>query len=420
MDAATLPLGLSVRHRWALVGLGAVAMALSFLERQTLSVLAPTVCGELGLSNAEYGWASSAFSFAILVGTPVAGVLLDRVGVRRGLLAAVILWSLVSAAHGLLAGFASLVALRLLLGLAEAPTFPGSMHVVRTVLPAADVPRGIGITLTGPTFGFLAALFVAVALEQRFGWRAAFFGVASISLAWTPLWTALTSAGAAPELLRVPRERSKSGPAWSLFAQPLLLRALVFTACIGPMLAFSSLWWAKFLTARHGIPQAAIARYGFLPPLAYDLGAVVFGDLASRARAAGSARRENALMIAAVLLSLCAGLMGLPAAPWSAVAIGTAAYFGVGGAFAMCNAGALSAVPAAQVSRAAALVATSFQLSLVIANPLIGRAVDRTGDYNFVLGALPPVLLAGAIAWLWLGRVSDARPAPPSGAARPS
>ena len=61
-------------------------MALSFLEQQTVSVLAPTVTKALGLSNAQYGWASSAFSLAILAGTPLSGMLLDRFGVRRGLL----------------------------------------------------------------------------------------------------------------------------------------------------------------------------------------------------------------------------------------------------------------------------------------------------------------------------------------------
>src|SRR5438067_1739372 len=116
-EAATTQASLTSSRRWALVALAGLAMAISFLDRQTLAVLAPTVSKALGLSNTEYGWASSAFGLAILVGTPLSGILLDRVGVRPGLLWAVLAWSLVSAAHGLAAGFASLILLRVLLGL---------------------------------------------------------------------------------------------------------------------------------------------------------------------------------------------------------------------------------------------------------------------------------------------------------------
>src|SRR2546426_6989054 len=112
---------LRVAHRWALVAAAVLVMAISFLERQTLAALAPTVCSDLGLSNTAYGWASSAFPFAHLLAMPLAGVFLDRIGVRRGLVAAVVLWSLVSASHGLAMGLGSLILLRALLGISEAP-----------------------------------------------------------------------------------------------------------------------------------------------------------------------------------------------------------------------------------------------------------------------------------------------------------
>src|SRR4051812_38768617 len=178
------PVPLPAAHRWGLVALSVLVMALSFFDRQALAALAPTVCRDLGLSNEQYGWAGSAFAAAHVAAAPLAGVFLDRVGVRRGLFAAVIVWSLISAAHGLASGLASLLVLRALLGIAEAPSFPGCVQIVRSVLPPDDVPRGMGYVWTGPTLGAVAALFVAVALEQRYGWRSAFAGVAAISAAW--------------------------------------------------------------------------------------------------------------------------------------------------------------------------------------------------------------------------------------------
>src|SRR6266850_4077398 len=99
------PAPLSAAHRWGLVAISVLVMALSFLDRQALAALAPTVCRDLGLSNEQYGWAGAAFAAAHAMAAPFAGVFLDRVGVRRGLLAAVVAWSLISAAHGLASGF---------------------------------------------------------------------------------------------------------------------------------------------------------------------------------------------------------------------------------------------------------------------------------------------------------------------------
>ena len=400
-DAPTTP-SLTTSHRWALVAVASLAMALSFLERQTLSVLAPTVTKALGLSNAQYGWASSAFALAILAATPLSGFLLDRFGVRRGLFFTVLLWSLVSAAHGLAAGFGSLLLLRVLLGLTESPTTPGALHVVRSALPPADVPRGIGLALTGPTLGFVGALFVAVALEQRFGWRSAFVGVAAVSAAWLPLWAALTWGPKARQILEPPRGPSVS--AWSALSHPAVVRAVVFTFSMAPLIAFFSHWWVKFLAERFALPQADLASYGFLAPVAYDVGAIVFGDLASRARRRGGLRLEEALLAFGCLLAAANALTSLQSSPWFAVLVGSIGAFGAGGAFALCNAGALSAVPGGQVSRAAAMIATSFQLGSVIANPLIGWSIDRTGSYTLALAVPPLLIVPGAAIWLLLGR----------------
>src|SRR5262245_50375885 len=100
-------------------------MAVSYLDRQAIAMLAPTITAELRIDEEAYGWLASAFSIAYLVSAPLAGRLLERVGVRRGLLGAVVLWTIVSALHSIVPGFALLFAMRLLLGVTEAPSFPG-------------------------------------------------------------------------------------------------------------------------------------------------------------------------------------------------------------------------------------------------------------------------------------------------------
>ena len=385
-------------HRRALVGMGSLAMAMSFLERQTLAVLAPTVCLALGLSNAQYGWTGSAFALAHLAAIPLAGVFLDKAGVRRGLFLAVLLWSFTSAAHGLAVGLGSLLALRALLGIAESPGFPGAAHVVRSVLAPQQVARGIGFVLAGSTAGALAALFVGVALEARFGWRWAFTGVGAVSFAWAIAWSAISSTGAAPAHLDRPAEIASA--ATPLLANRGVLRAVLLTCGVSPLLAFANLWWPKFLVTRHGVPQASIPAYSFLLPLAYDAGAIALGELAARL----GPKREPALLLAACGLALaCAGLPFAGTA-WFAVSVAAAAWFGVGGAFAVSTAGALAAVDRSAIARAGAMVATANALGSVLWNPLIGWSIDRTGSYIPALAGAAVAIAAGAAGWLVVGR----------------
>src|SRR3989454_1500103 len=173
-----------------------------------------------------------------------------------------------------------------------------------------------------------------------------------------------------------------------------------------PILAFGMFWAPKFLVARYGISQGEVARYSFFPPLAFDLGAIAFGDLASRARRRSAARSETALVLVASSLGLAIGWMAVPAAPWPAVSIAAVVCFGIGGALAMSNAGALLAIPRSAGSRASAMTTAPGALGAIGSNPLIGWAVDRTGSYTLALWCLGLLVLPGTAAWLLLGRRS--------------
>src|SRR5262245_5376900 len=121
-----------------------LTMTVSYADRNALAALAPTVINALGMTDVEYGWLGSAFAFAYLIGTPVGGWWIDRVGARRGLVASVLAWSAVAALHALVPGFGVLFALRIALGLTEGPSFPGAAQTMQRVLPPEDRPRGFG------------------------------------------------------------------------------------------------------------------------------------------------------------------------------------------------------------------------------------------------------------------------------------
>ena len=144
---------LSRRQAWFVALVATLTMAVSYADRQALAVLAPTVTRALAMSEQTYGWLLSAFSLAYMLGAPLAGRWIDRVGARRGLVASVLIWSAVAALHALVPGVAVLFVLRIALGLAESPSFPGAAQTVQRVLPIADRPRGFGVLFVGSSLG---------------------------------------------------------------------------------------------------------------------------------------------------------------------------------------------------------------------------------------------------------------------------
>lgn len=155
----------------AFVALSTALMAVSYLDRQVFAILAPTITSDLGIDDGTYGLLAGTFSVAYLIGPPFAAALLDTIGVRRGLPLAVFVWSCVAAAHAGATGVVALFVLRLALGLAEAPSFPGAARVVKEVVSPANGPRAIGVLFTGSSVGAIIAPPLATAVLALAGWR---------------------------------------------------------------------------------------------------------------------------------------------------------------------------------------------------------------------------------------------------------
>ena len=112
--------------RWVAFGVFTLATALNYLDRQLLAALAPQIRAEFGLSNTDYGLLLSAFSIAYALSSPLAGMLIDRIGLNRGISISVALWSLCGVTTGLVGNFPALLAVRAGLGLAESGGIPAS------------------------------------------------------------------------------------------------------------------------------------------------------------------------------------------------------------------------------------------------------------------------------------------------------
>ncbi len=416
---------LTARQGWLLTLAATFTMTISYIDRQNVAVLAPTITAALGISETGYGLLASAFSLAYLIGAPLSGRMIDRVGARRGLLGAVLVWTAISALHSVVPGFGMLLALRVALGFAESPSFPGASQTVHRALPREDRPRGIGVLFTGSSIGAMLAPPLAVTLAAHFGWRGALLVSSLAGLVWVPVWLwvawrepsrAVLDAppdDALPVSSSAPGEALRAPPVWR---NPALQRALVLIVAASPFIGFFLTWNAKYLVRTHGITQLMVGRYAWIPPLFFDLGAIAFGDLAARlARRPGPEHGVIPPGLLALAATLAVGatlaVATLARGPWSAELLAGLAMLGGGGTYAMLTSDMLARIPARQVSAAGGLCASAQSLAFVIANPLIGRGVERFHGYREILMAVALCVVPGALTWRLWPRVPPPRTA---------
>lgn len=398
---------LSRRGAWAVAVMSCLTMAVSYLDRQTFAVLAPTITTDLQISDEAYGWLASAFSISYLIAPPIAGKLLDHVGVRRGLPVAVIGWSIIAALHALAPGFAVLFALRILLGLAESPSFPGAVQTVHRVLPVAERSRGLGLLFTGSSIGALIAPLLASYFVPRYGWRPSFVFSSLVGLVWIPLWMAATRSPAARRALdqragEAASATAQAGQRFGLILHRAVVRAVLVTFACAPVYAFVLLWGAKYISGRYGVTQAQIGLYLWLPPLLFDCGAVTFGHLASRHTRTHSADRPPRLIfsLAMMLTASCALAPLAKDVLFTTLCMGLMSA-GVGGLYTLLTSDMVLRVPPTVVSAASGILAATQSLAFILASPLIGRSVTFFGSHTVALVVLGCWVLPGCLFWLW-------------------
>ena len=147
---------------------------LSFVDRQVLNILSPTIIKDTGLTAQDFTTATSFFFLTYTLGNPVWGSVLDRVGLRVGMLLAVGVWTAASMSHALMASFAGFALARAVLGIGEGGTFPGGLRTAVETLPPSLRARGIALSFSGGTIGAVMMPLLLGPLAITYGWKTAF------------------------------------------------------------------------------------------------------------------------------------------------------------------------------------------------------------------------------------------------------
>ena len=182
--------GRPLRHlRWYIGGLLFLSTVINYVDRQTLSVLAPYLKTEFRWTNTDFAWVLIGFRVAYAVGQTAAGRVIDVLGTRRGLSLSVAWYSCAAMATSLAGGLASFVGFRFALGLGEAGNWPGATKAVSEWFPRRESGWAVALFDSGSSIGGALAPFIVLTIYHWFGsWRPAFIITDSLGFLWLLLF----------------------------------------------------------------------------------------------------------------------------------------------------------------------------------------------------------------------------------------
>jgi ACS family hexuronate transporter-like MFS transporter len=370
-----------------------------------MAALGPTVKRALTLGHEQWGYLTSAFSIAYLIGAPLAGMMVDRIGARRGLAIAVLVWSAIAGLHALVPTFLALFLLRILLGLAESPTYPSAARCVGAVAPERWRSAALAWLFTGSSIGAAVAGPAAIALEAHFNsFRVAFVGIALVGVLYAPLFWFVTGKRDVKPLVERREERKADGSPFRDFGQllmePAVLRAMILVIASAPAIMLVLNWGPQLLETQLGVAQRAQAKYVWAPPLAFDAGAVIFGLLASRRDRTGAS--IAALVLFAALLEGTLAFAAWTHDPIVGIALCATSMAGGGALYALAAGDLFKRIGLRRAGASGGMAAAAQSLAHIVAAPLVGRVLDRTHTYHDVLLVLGAMAVPGALVFvLW-------------------
>ena len=182
-------MGRMMKIRWWIIGLVMIGTILNYLTRSIMGVAAPTAMAELHISTEQYSWITGGFQIGIML-QPVAGYILDLIGLKSGLAIFAAAWGIITMAHGLATGWFSLAALRALLGFAEGTAHPGALKVISEWFPARERGFAGGVYNIGASLGSVLAPLLVAGAVMVWDWRGAFVVAGVFALIWagSELW----------------------------------------------------------------------------------------------------------------------------------------------------------------------------------------------------------------------------------------
>lgn len=409
--------------RWIILALLFAATAISYVDRQVLTILAPTLRDELGISNTGYASILTAFLLAYTFMQPVIGWLIDRLGARMGFALIMAWWSAAAVAHAAASSVASFAVCRFLLGIGEAGSWAACAKAVTDWFPRKERGFATGLWSAGVSAGLVLSVPIVATINLTLGWRWAFILTGLSGLVWMAAWWWLYRSPQAhpavtPEELRHIRSDAANAETGARTTYLGLLKSRNVWAVIAarlladPWVWFYYFWIPEYLTRSAGFTAADIGKYGWIPFLSQGFGIVLGGALSDMlCRRGMNAIAARLTIMSLGMLLMTAGIAAAFELHIVIIFVGiSAAMFGFG--FWAPNMFALftDAFPKDAVGSVAGLSGLGAGLGGMLFTMLIGVTLDHYGYGPVFIAAGVIPLLAFVVLFVMLDRRQTIQP----------
>jgi ACS family hexuronate transporter-like MFS transporter len=317
------------------------AIAISYLDRQSLPVAIAAIQRDIPLTNTQFGLLNSTFLLAYALAYAGGGVLVDRLGTRRGFLVIMVFWSLACATHSLATSVWMLAGSRFLLGTGEGGGFPAATKVIAEWFPVHERSTAMGIVNAGTAVGAVVAPPAIAAILIYGNWRWIFVACGAVGLVWSVFWSVFAKASAFAEPAAdktadttadrmIAAETSAPRrtwlnlltlrPVWGLVSAKFLTDAAWF---------FYIAWLPKYLYDARGFDVKQVGSYAWVPYFASGIGSLTGGWFSSWLIARGRSvdvARKLALGLSAAMMPVIVFVTRVPV-EW-AIVLFSIAFFG--------------------------------------------------------------------------------------------
>lgn len=392
--------------RWWIGGLLFASTVINYIDRQTLSALAPFIKQQYAWSNEDYAFIVIAFRIAYAVGQTVLGRVVDRIGTRIGLTLTVAAYSSIAMLTSLAGGLRSFAFFRMLLGFAESANWPSATKVVAEWFPKKERGWAVALFDSGSSIGAAIAPAFVIWLYGHFGsWQPAFILTGTLGFVWIIVWRRFAHAPeshpriSAQEKAMILADREEflgsttertSPRLWDLLSMRKTWGVIIARSFTDPVWFFIADWLMILLVAKGFRPEDTLIAF-WIPFVAADLGNFAGGGVSSWLIGRGwpVPRARKSVVVAGALgmlmliptiyatnLFVIAGLLAV--STFSYAAFSTMALVLPSDLY-----------PSSSVATVSGLSGTAAGILTVISTFLIGRFSDR---YSF-----EPILITASI-----------------------
>jgi ACS family hexuronate transporter-like MFS transporter len=383
--------------RWRIACLVSAAIAISYLDRQTLPVAIKAIEQDIPITNEQFSFLQSSFLIAYALMYAGGGKLMDVVGTRAGFLLIMVFWSLACASHGLATSVTMLAVSRLLLGMGEGGGFPAATRAVAEWFPVHERSTAMGIINAGTAVGGVVAPPLIALVLSRGDWRTVFYLTGLVGVIWTLWWWREYFVPAqhprlslAERQLLAPVIRDSGAdvatPSWLSLLRVRETWGIVIPKFFSDAAWYFYLFWLpKYLYDARGFDIKAVGASAWIPYAAAGVGCLVGGWLSSwllTRHVSLNHARKIALGASAVVMP---AVVFVPSAPvgW-ALAIFSLAYFGQQSWSTLVMTLPADMYPRNAVGAVAGVVGFGGAMGGVVFGQLVGYLLDHGFGYGVV------------------------------------